>query len=569
MSGKIPPEFIDQLLTRINVVDVINAYVPLKKAGSEYKACCPFHEEKTPSFTVSPSKQFYHCFGCGAHGSAIGFLMEYDHLSFPEAIETLAESIGMEVPREAGFRPGPDHRPLYQLLEQASLYYQQQLKQHEEAQNYLRQRGLSQEVIDRYDIGFAPEGWDHILQHCSRQEDSTRLLAQSGLISDKDGKQYDRFRKRIMFPIHDTRGRVIGFGGRIIGQGEPKYLNSPETPVFHKGQELYGLYQAQKTLKQQGFILVVEGYMDVVALAQYGIPNAVATLGTATTPEHIKKIFRYTHDLVFCFDGDRAGKAAAWKALETCLPLLRDGHQVRFLFLDENEDPDSQVRKQGHEAFLELIKQATPLSRFLFDKLSEEVDMSTLDGRARLASLAQPRIQQLPESLFKDMMLRQLRKLTGAPTASPAPARTRFQHHSISSTNMKPLHRAIALLLQYPELGRLPDLPQNWIKLNTSGARLLAQLLEIIHKNPHANTAALVEHWEDENIRRHLARLANTPLEVFDDQAEQFIGCLDKLGREAQKHAAQHLKQKLRPSDMSEEEKNLLRQLYSTKGGLQ
>ncbi len=367
MPGAIPQHFIDELLSRADIVEIIGRRVPLKKAGREFQACCPFHNEKTPSFTVSPTKQFYHCFGCGAHGSALSFMMEYDRLSFPEAVEELATSMGLEVPREAGFAQGPDHRPLFDILERAAAYFAQQLRQHAQAAQaveYLRGRGVSGEVAADFRLGYAPPGWDNLLQALGGGDDSRiRLLREAGLITEQDGKRYDRLRDRIIFPIRDTRGRVVGFGGRLLGDGKPKYLNSPETPVFHKGRELYGLFEARQADANPARLLVVEGYMDVVALAQFGISNAVATLGTATTSDHLEKLYRATPELVFCFDGDRAGRDAAWKALQTALPLMREGRQARFLFLPDGDDPDSMVRRIGQEAMQAEIGDALPLSR--------------------------------------------------------------------------------------------------------------------------------------------------------------------------------------------------------------
>jgi len=571
VAGRIPPEFIDDLLSRVDVVDIVNQRVPLRRAGSEYKACCPFHDEKTPSFTVSPNKQFYHCFGCGAHGTALGFLMEYDRLSFPEAVEELATSVGLELPTEIAFQQGPDNRPLYELMDEAADYFSQQLRRHPEsarAADYLKQRGLSEEIAQTYRIGLAPPGWNNVLQELGSNAERIKQLETVGLISSNNGKQYDRFRDRIMFPIHDSRSRVVGFGGRVMGDDSPKYLNSPETPIFHKGRELYGLYEARKALKDITSLLVVEGYMDVVALAQYGIRNVVATLGTATTADHLEKLFRSTHEVIFCFDGDRAGKDAAWKALETTLPLLRDGRQARFLFLPDGEDPDSQVRKQGKDAFLSYMEQALPLSEFLFSKLSEQVDMTTLDGRARLVALATPYIEKLPNGVFRDMMNQQLVQLSGAKIPQKAPpsprSRSRFRRGS-RPTLMKPVHRAIALLLQYPDLASQETLPREWDKLETAGTNILKQLLEILRKNPTYSTAVLVEHWEDDTIRRHLGKLATTDLAVTGDQVEQFHGCLQRLEKEARQAAGKRVRNKLRPSDMTEEEKNLLRRLYSIK----
>ncbi|WP_456407392.1 DNA primase [Thiolapillus sp.] len=570
MAGRIPPEFIDNLLSRVDVVDIVNQRVPLRRAGSEYKACCPFHDEKTPSFTVSPSKQFYHCFGCGAHGTALGFPMEYDRLSFPEAVEELATSVGLELPTEIAFQQGPDNRPLYELMDQAADYFSQQLRQHPEsarAADYLKQRGLSGEIAQTYRIGLAPPGWNNLLQTLGAGAERIKQLETIGLISSNNGKQYDRFRDRIMFPIHDTRGRVVGFGGRVMGDDTPKYLNSPETPIFHKGRELYGLYEARKALKDIPSLLVVEGYMDVVALAQYGIRNVVATLGTATTADHLEKLFRSTPEVIFCFDGDRAGKDAAWKALETTLPLLRDGRQARFLFLPDGEDPDSQVRQHGKEAFLADMQQALPLSEFLFNKLSEQVDMTTLDGRARLVSLATPYLKKLPNGVFRDMMNQQLARLSGTPVMAKksSPGGRRRLQKGARPMPMKPVHRAIALLLQYPELATQDALPQEWRQLETAGAVILKQLLEILQQNPTYSTAVLVERWEDESIRHHLGKLATVDLAITGDQAEQFHGCLHLLHKEALQEARRPARNKLRPSDLTEEEKNLLRQLYLNK----
>ncbi len=570
MAGKIPPEFIDDLLTRVDVVDIVNQRVPLRRAGGEYKACCPFHDEKTPSFTVSPSKQFYHCFGCGAHGSALGFLMEYDRLSFPEAVEELATSVGLELPNEIAFQQGPDNRPLYQLMDKAADFYTEQLRQHPQspgATDYLKQRGLSGEICQTYRIGFAPPGWNNLMQALGSSGESLRQLETAGLISSNNGKQYDRFRDRIMFPIHDSRGRVVGFGGRVMGDDSPKYLNSPETPIFHKGKELYGLYEARKALKDLPSLLVVEGYMDVVALAQFGIQNVVATLGTATTTDHLEKLFRSAPQVIFCFDGDRAGKDAAWKALETCLPLLRDGRQASFLFLPDGEDPDSQVRKQGKEAFLAQMEQSLPLSEFLFNKLAEQVDMTTLDGRARLVTLATPFINKLPQGVFRDMLNQQLARLSGSKTPSTQHKKTptRSQFKRSSPMLMKPAHRAIALLLQHPELATEENLPSEWRKLDSPAAEILKKMLEILQQNPTYSTAVLVEHWEDDAIRRHLGKLATTDLAVTGDQSVQFIGCLQRLEKEARQQLGRQVRNKLRPSDMTEEEKNLLRKLYSGK----
>jgi DNA primase len=579
MAGKIPQSFIDDLLSRADIVEVINPRVPLKRAGPEYKACCPFHDEKTPSFTVSPSKQFYHCFGCGAHGTAVGFLMEYDHLSFPEAIEELASSLGLEVPREDGVPQGPDHRPLYDMLELAAKHFGWQLRHHPDAAraiDYLKQRGLSGEIAAEYRIGFAPPGWDNLLQALGKSAKDIERLRDAGLISEHDGKRYDRLRDRIVFPIRDNRGRVVGFGGRILSgdssdKSAPKYLNSPETPVFHKGRELYGLYEARQALKELDRLLVVEGYMDVVALAQHGIRNAVATLGTATTADHLDRLYRVTPEVVFCFDGDRAGRDAAWKALNTALPLMRDGRQARFLFLPEGEDPDSLVRAEGADAFRQRLSRATPLSEFLLDKLAEQVDMGSLDGRARLAELARPLLARLPGGTFHEMLEQRLAEVVGLQprTATSPPAGPTYKYKRPGATargTIPPLRRAVVLLLQCPEVAGQADLPDGWQALDSTGIPLLRDLLETLHHNPDIGTAALVERWQDPDTRRHLARLATLELETLDDAAEQFRGALSELARQARKAQREKLQQSYRPSTMSDEEKQRLRELYRPVG---
>ena len=418
MAGRIPQSFIDDLIARADIVEVINARVPLKKKGREYTACCPFHNEKTPSFTVSENKQFYHCFGCGAHGTAIGFLMEYEHLDFVDAIETLAAEYHLDVPRDdTPSQTGlvkDQKQPLYEILEQASHLYQQQLRHSNRAIQYLKQRGLSGEIARKYHVGYAPDGWSFLFDKLGNKFSNIKNLNIAGLLVEKsESKYYDRFRDRIMFPILDRRGRTIAFGGRIIDAGEPKYLNSPETPVFHKGYELYGFYEARQALRKLERIIVVEGYMDVVALAQNDIEYAVASLGTAMTRDQIQKLFRSVSEVIFCFDGDQAGHKAAWRALENTLPIMRDGLAARFLFLPDGEDPDSMVRKQGKAAFESRLEKAAPLSEFLFDKLLQDTDIVTMDGRARLANNAKPLLATIPESIFSDLMYKRLAELVG------------------------------------------------------------------------------------------------------------------------------------------------------------
>ena len=411
----IPQSFIQDLLNRVDIVGVIERYVPLKRAGANYVACCPFHSEKSPSFTVSPTKQFYHCFGCGAHGTAVGFLMEYAGSGFVDAVKELAQSAGMQVPdtrpeRAAG--KADDGDQLYEVLLKAVQFYRRQLKTAPAAIDYLKERGLSGDIAKRFGIGYAPDGWQN-LQAAFPDYHAKALVAAGLVVQGDEGKRYDRFRDRIMFPIVDQRGHVIGFGGRVLAHGEPKYLNSPETPLFEKGLELYGLYQARRAIRDAGRVVVVEGYMDVAALAQNGIGYAVATLGTATTPVHVQKLLRQTTEIVFCFDGDDAGRRAAWRALENSLEHLADGKQLSFLFLPQGDDPDSYVRKHGKQAFEDLLGDAEPLSKFLLRELSSRVDASTHEGRARLLQEAGPLIKKIAAPVLSLMLRKQLAAVGG------------------------------------------------------------------------------------------------------------------------------------------------------------
>jgi DNA primase len=420
MAGRIPQTFIDDLLDRVDIVDVVNGRVPLKKAGKNYKACCPFHDEKSPSFTVAQDKQFYYCFGCGAGGNALGFVMEFDRLDFLPAVEMLARNAGLEIPREAAQDPQISKQKdnLYSILTESDRYFRQQLRTHAgaaSAVDYLKARGLSGQVAAQYGMGYAPPGWDNLLKAVGTDEQRTALLNESGMlvIKPEEKKQYDFFRHRITFPIRDQRGRTVGFGGRVLDDSKPKYLNSPETPVFSKGRELYGLYEARQKLKEIPCLIMVEGYMDVIALAQFEINNAVATLGTALTESHLQKIFRYTSEIVFCFDGDSAGRKAAARALDTALPEMRDGVSAKFLFLPDGEDPDTMVRQLGKQEFNEQIDRAQPLSEFLFEQLSDGIDSSTADGKARLSKVCAPQINRIPQGVFRQLMLEELSSRTG------------------------------------------------------------------------------------------------------------------------------------------------------------
>ncbi|RMQ46379.1 DNA primase [Pseudomonas cichorii] len=423
MAGLIPQSFIDDLLNRTDIVDVVSSRVQLKKTGKNFSACCPFHKEKTPSFSVSPDKQFYYCFGCGAGGNALGFIMDHDNLDFPQAVEDLAKAAGMEVPREQsvkGQKPRqPTDSPLYPLLTAAAEFYRQALKSHpmrKAAVDYLKGRGLSGEIARDFGMGFAPPGWDNLYKHLSSDTLQQKVMIDAGLLIEnaETGKRYDRFRDRVMFPIRDSRGRVIAFGGRVLGDDKPKYLNSPETPVFHKGQELYGLFEARKYNRNLDEIIVVEGYMDVIALAQQGLRNAVATLGTATSEEHLKRLFRVVPNVLFCFDGDQAGRNAAWRALEATLPSLQDGRRARFLFLPEGEDPDTLVRSEGTDAFKARINQhAQPLADYFFEQLTKESDPRSLEGKAHMATLAAPLIDKVPGANLRTLMRQRLSEITG------------------------------------------------------------------------------------------------------------------------------------------------------------
>ena len=576
MAGRIPPQFIDDLLTRVNIVDVVNHRVPLKKAGRDYQACCPFHDEKTPSFTVSAEKQFYHCFGCGAHGSAIGFLMEYDNLGFVEAVEDLAGMAGLEVPREAGVSQGPDLRPLYDLLEKSTDFYRSRLREHPQAPQavqYLKHRGLSGEIAAAFGIGYAPPGWDNLLKHFGTDEQTIGRLRETGLISEPDDKRYDRFRNRIIFPIRDQRGRTIGFGGRVLDDSTPKYLNSPETPLFHKGRELYGLYEAKQALRKIERLLVVEGYMDVVALAQFGIRNAVATLGTATTPEHLELIFRTCPEVVFCFDGDRAGRDAAWKALQTALPVMREGREARFLFLPDGEDPDTLIRKEGSEAFDLRLDQAQPLSNFLLEHLASQVHMDTIDGRARLAELARPLLEKLPPGIFRRMMYQQLEQTVGLQSGtlgnSANPPQSGKRPHATGGEYRKQrpklISNAIALLLDKPSVAPVAkEVPDDWINWDTPGIPLLNELLEIIYTHPTLNKATLLERWRDRDEYPHLAKIAARRFDFpgMDHEAE-FRDVLNRLVDQYRK--ANTLAPRNAPLSEMSEELSELRQRFPGK----
>jgi len=525
---RIPRYFIDELMAKVDIVDLINSYIPLRKAGQNYIACCPFHTEKTPSFTVSPDKQFYYCFGCGASGSAMGFMLNYARFEFVEAVQELASRTGMEVVYEqTNFSPPDDSiNELYQIMEQAAKYYRQQLRQSQTAIDYLKQRGLTGKIARDFGLGYAPDGWDNLLNLFGN--DSDNILLKAGLIiQNESGKRYARFRDRIMFPILDRRGRTIAFGGRLLNQGKPKYLNSPETPLFQKGNELYGWYLARNkgVLKT---VVVVEGYMDVVALAQYGIYYAIATLGTAITVKHLTFLFRHVPEIIFCFDGDVAGQKAAWRALETVLPLLQGNKQIRFVFLPQNNDPDDLIRLEGTQAFEQRITQATPLSEFLFNKLQQQVDMNSIDGRAKLVELAKPLIKQLPVGAYQDLMLQELGKLTGLNNLiTPKPPLKKLTETSFRDLSL--VDQAIVYLLHQPELVKLVKYPEKLSFLNQQDIKLLLSLIEFIQFQPQLRLGAICEHWRDTEYASVINLLATQKVLITEKIADEFVATMDKL----------------------------------------
>lgn len=526
MAGLIPQTFIDDLIDRTDIVEVINSRVTLKKTGKNYSACCPFHNEKTPSFSVNPQKQFYYCFGCGAAGNAIGFVMEHDNLDFRRAVETLAHQAGMEIPQESA-KPDPQHKKrqdIYSQLENAEKRYRKELKGSQTAINYLKSRGLSGTIARDFALGFAPDQWDFLTQPASADPATTKLLEDGGMLIRREQKEgfYDRFRNRIMFPIRDQRGRTIAFGGRVLGDEKPKYLNSPETPVFHKGRELYGLYEMLQQRAKPNFAIVVEGYMDVVALAQFGIHNAVATLGTSISQAHLEKLFRHVSQVIFCFDGDNAGRKAAERALDACLPTMLDGRQASFLFLPEGEDPDTIVQKFGKDKFIEQTNSATPLSDFLFQQASEGLSLNSDDQKLVVAHRMQPSIQKMPQGMLQRRVTQRLADFTGLPsdqlfTSAPAEVAaevdTRLQS---ATTEPEPdseesidqqaepdmglrapspfLKRLLSLVLQQPQLAQNSKLEHPGL-LDSYGTELFAQIREVLKEYPDAEFNTLLSYW--------------------------------------------------------------------------
>ena len=577
--ARLPQAFIDQVLDRTDIVDVVDRRVKLKKAGKNYSACCPFHQEKTPSFSVNPEKQFYYCFGCGAGGNALGFVMDYERMEFREAIESLAQAAGMELPaEEADATPQIDHqKPLYESMEKATRLYESLLRKHPtrgRVVDYLKQRGLSGEIARDFRLGFAPEGWDNLMNTLSSEEDIEHALTAGLLIENDSGRKYDRFRDRVIFPIVNQRGKVIAMGGRVLGDGKPKYLNSPETPLFSKSHELYGLHHIRKFAKNLSRIVVVEGYMDVIALAQFGIHYAVATLGTSVGKPHLEMLFRRVDQIVFCFDGDEAGRKAAFRGMEAALPMMEDGRQVKFLFLPEGEDPDSVVRNKGSQHLEHLFDHADPLETFLFDQMAQGIDLDTMDGKARLSKLVAPYINLIPDGVFKTLLfkslatrtdmdvesLRRLREIEkpvtaeydSAPGADPGetpgepdasldypegyePFPESENHHRAPAhvePNSAVLLRALGLLVLRPSsASAITDelLPEQGGMLSN----LLHDVVKQVRETPDLSTAALLGYWMGTDEGDLLSEAAAK--EVINDEqhiSEHLMAILNKLSRD-------------------------------------
>ncbi len=590
--GRIPQSFIDELIERANIVEVIGLRVPLKKAGREYRACCPFHTEKTPSFWVSPEKQFYHCFGCGAHGTALGFLIEHDRLPFPEAVEELAQSLGLTVPHEGGgAAPAPKRNDsLFDLMAKVARFYASSLESNPRARDYVARRGLTPDTLKRFEIGYAPDSWNEVLRRFGASDESRRQLHECGLIIERDGdapvprsgeRFYDRFRDRIMFPIRDARGRVIAFGGRVLDKGEPKYLNSPETVLFHKGRELYGLYETRQSRAPLARLLVVEGYMDVVRLHQAGVHYAVATLGTATTADHLKRIFQLVSEVVFSFDGDRAGRAAAWRALQNALPEAIEGRELRFLFLPEGEDPDTLVGKEGREAFEQrLAHDALPLSEYFVRELGERVMTRGADGRAKVAQAARPMLLRVPEGVYRRLLTERLAQAFGFQRTPEGIAEllgirigdgaTPAESRQAGAGRGSLVRQAVRLLLHFPQIAA--DIPEQRLHriraLQEPGIEVLSALIDELRITPAQSTAQVLERWRGRPDEPHLARLAGMEAMVRDAAAarRELEEALGRLHQESVRRQLDQLLEKDRNVGLSKEEKLELQQLMQDPG---
>ncbi|MGH8246931.1 MAG: DNA primase [Gammaproteobacteria bacterium] len=583
MPGRIPQNFIDDLLARTDIVDVIDAVVPLRKAGKNHQALCPFHDEKTPSFTVSQDKQFFHCFGCGANGTAITFLMDFHKIGFVEAVEDLAERAGLEIPREAGRATGDAaFAELHKLLESVVEYYREQLREHRQGRRaieYLKSRGISDETAAKFGLGYAPAGWDNLISALTQSEaDKERLFTAGMIIRREGGGYYDRFRDRIMFPIRDQRGRMIGFGGRVLDDSTPKYLNSPETPIFHKGRELYGLDTARSASMDR--LYVVEGYMDVLALNQFGIHCVAATLGTAATRDHLERVFRSTSRLIFCFDGDEAGRRAAWRALETSLPYLRDGRQVFFLFMPEGEDPDTFIRSVGREHFDDSSFHVS-LSDHLINTLRAQNDLGHREGRARFLDAALPYLKQLPDGALKQLLAQDLAALANTHSDqlnrllevhSRADTRRGREHPAAGTSapgaaNRTLLGRLIQLLISRPALASLVPDTGELRAGGVAGVDFLVELLDFIHSRPQVSSAGILEHWRDSRYEPRLRSLVHGAQDLNSDTVDlesEFLDALTRLGTQAKRRRRQELTRVDRLSDLSEEARVMLKNLRNS-----
>ena len=583
MAGRISRQFIDDLLARADIVDIVDSRVSLKKAGKNYQACCPFHNEKSPSFTVSQEKQFYHCFGCGEHGNTISFLMAFERLDFVDAIEELASYCGMEVVREENHATPAEQRRQqqvyqqkqddYELMAHISRFYQQQLKvaaDKDIAISYLKGRGLSGEVVKRFGIGYISDAWDGMMKAYSRNGQANQQLIDLGMLIQGDkSRPYDRFRGRIMFPIRDKRGRVIGFGGRVLGDEKPKYLNSPETRIYHKGQELYGLYEAKQANKSLKRLVVVEGYMDVVALAQHGVDYAVASLGTATTTEQLQTMFRTVKEVICCYDGDRAGRDAAWRAMENALPLIGDGFSLKFVFVPDGEDPDSLIRQQGQQAFEKILNEAIPLSQFLFDKFLEDNPVNSMEEKVALIDKLKPYIHKLPDSILKNAINEEMASHFGVNSEKRLLELQKINANPIKkvahkNTKITPVRLAIALLLEYPHIVETLGDISVLRTLNIPGVDLLMQLLDLCQQNPNMKTAQLLEYFRETEQGKQLAKLMCWQHHVEAEAAEDmFLGSIDKLLDNFVEQRTEFLLQKARTGPMSQQEKQELQALLN------
>ena len=576
MSGLIPQHFINDLVSRVDIVDVLSKRIDLKKAGKEFKAVCPFHNDKNPSLTISPSKGFYHCFSCGAHGTALGFLMEYEHLSFVEAIESLASDLGLEVPYEKSSKPIKQNNDLFSMMEKLQKKFQDNLKDESKAIKYLKERGIDGRTAKKFGIGYAKKGWRNILEEFGKNEKKINLLTSLGLIIKKsDDNYYDRFRDRIIFPIRDARGRFIGFGGRVFKDEQPKYLNSPETSLFHKGKELYGLYECQQSMRDIDRLVVVEGYMDVIGLSQNGVEYAVASMGTATTNDHFNRLFRLTDSIFFCFDGDDAGLKAAWRALENSLIHLRDGRQIKFVFLPDGEDPDSYIKNNGTNKFEEQLDSGKDLSDFLIDKISENIDLKSIDGKARLAERAKPLISKIPDGIFKELIIEQLsasvsissKKLTALISKmnkkeSMKPKTrsfTKMMNQKSSKTQPSIIKKSIMLILNYPEATKNIK-THDFKDYKKPGIKILLKLIKTTQEEANINAAFLIERWRDDDEGKHLAKLA---INLFPDNPEfdaskELNDSLVQITKNFYSERINFLIEKQSKNELSEKDKNEL-----------